>query len=186
MPRTLPGSASWQIAQPMTTALRQALDIGVVRIDASLRVVEANARAHALLGHRPDGLPGRSLMEAFMDPSVEGLAARAGKARSGSASAEIRSAGPDGPVLIGPSPGHRRWWHLARPRGRVRAASAPAHPDGVHRQPLARAADAAHHGQPPRRDVGARGGGCRRRDPREDARPDRARSRSRPVTSSRW
>ncbi len=79
--------------------LRQTLDVGVVRLDAALRVVEANPRAHELLGHRPDGLPGRSLMEAFLDPSVEGLAARAGKASSGSATAEIRSAGPDGPVL---------------------------------------------------------------------------------------
>jgi two-component system, OmpR family, phosphate regulon sensor histidine kinase PhoR len=80
-------------------ALRHALDVGIVRLDASLRVVDANPRAHELLGHRPSGLPGRSLMEAFMDPSVESLAARAGSAASGSASGEIRSAGPDGPVL---------------------------------------------------------------------------------------
>jgi two-component system phosphate regulon sensor histidine kinase PhoR len=38
-------------------------------------------------------------MEAFMDPAVEGLAGRAGTAISGSARAEIRPAGADGPVI---------------------------------------------------------------------------------------
>jgi two-component system, OmpR family, phosphate regulon sensor histidine kinase PhoR len=80
-------------------AFRQRLDVGVVRVDGSLRVVEANPRAHELLRHRPGALPGRSLMEAFMDPSVEGLVSRAAKAASGGSSAEIRAAGPDGPVL---------------------------------------------------------------------------------------
>jgi two-component system phosphate regulon sensor histidine kinase PhoR len=81
-------------------ALREGLQIGVIRIDTSLRIVDANARAHALLAHDAGNLHGRSLMEAFMDPSVEALASRATRATSGAARAEIRSAGADGQVLV--------------------------------------------------------------------------------------
>jgi two-component system phosphate regulon sensor histidine kinase PhoR len=79
-------------------ALRETLDAGVVRLDPARRVVDANARAHALLGHQPGSLIGRSLMEAFMDPAVEALVVQA--LDSGPATGEIRSAGPDGPVLV--------------------------------------------------------------------------------------
>ena len=79
-------------------ALHETLDAGVVRLDASLRIHDANARAHVLLGHQPGGLADRSVMEAFLDPAVERLARHALEA--GSASGEIRSAGPDGPALI--------------------------------------------------------------------------------------
>ena len=58
-------------------ALREGLDAGVVRLDGTLRVREANPRAHLLLGHAAGGLPDRSVMEAFMDPAVEALARRA-------------------------------------------------------------------------------------------------------------
>jgi two-component system phosphate regulon sensor histidine kinase PhoR len=78
--------------------LRDATEAGIVRLDAGLRIRDANTRAYALLGHQPGGLAGRSLMEAFLDPEVEGLAIRARE--RGSAAAEVRSAGPDGPVLI--------------------------------------------------------------------------------------
>jgi two-component system phosphate regulon sensor histidine kinase PhoR len=81
-------------------ALREGLQIGVIRLDTSLRIVDANARAHALLAHDAGNLHGRSLMEAFMDPSVEALASRATRATSGAARAEIRSAGADGQVLV--------------------------------------------------------------------------------------
>ena len=81
-------------------ALREGLDVGVIRIDPAQRIVEANARAHALLAHPHGNLAGRSLMEAFMDPSVEGLAARATMTRTGAARAEIRPAGADGPVIV--------------------------------------------------------------------------------------
>ena len=80
-------------------ALRDGLDFGVIRLDASNHIVEANPRAHALLAHQAPGLLGRTLMEAFMDPAVEGLAGRAGTAMSGSARVEIRPAGADGPVI---------------------------------------------------------------------------------------
>jgi two-component system phosphate regulon sensor histidine kinase PhoR len=81
-------------------ALRDGLPLGVVRLDDGLRVVEANARAHELLGHAPGGLVGRTVMEAFMDPAVESLAARARRAASTPSTAEIRPAGADGPVLV--------------------------------------------------------------------------------------
>ena len=81
-------------------ALREGLEIGVIRLDPALRIVEANARAHALLAHDVGNLHGRSLMQAFMDPSIEGLAAKASKATTGAARAEIRSRGADGSVLV--------------------------------------------------------------------------------------
>ncbi len=74
---------------------------------------------------------------------------------------------------------------LARPRGRLRAAPAPAHPDRVHRQPLARAADAAHDGRPAGRDAHPRGGRGRRRLPPRCA-IGSPRSRWRRAISSRW
>ena len=80
-------------------ALRDGLDLGVIRLDPSNHIVEANPRAHTLLAHPAPSLLGRTLMEAFMDPAVEGLAGRAGTAISGSARAEIRPAGADGPVI---------------------------------------------------------------------------------------
>jgi two-component system phosphate regulon sensor histidine kinase PhoR len=79
-------------------ALRESLESGLMRLDPALRVSEANGRAHALLGRTPGTLVGRSVMEAFMDPTVETLARTA--IDVGSATAEIRSAGPDGPALI--------------------------------------------------------------------------------------
>jgi len=79
-------------------ALLDALDAGVLRIDRGLHIVMANRRAQTLLGSE-SSLIGRSLMEAFMDPTVEGLAGQAWKAPTRTATGEIRSAGPDGPVL---------------------------------------------------------------------------------------
>jgi two-component system, OmpR family, phosphate regulon sensor histidine kinase PhoR len=79
-------------------ALREALDTGLIRLDPALRISEANGRAHALLGRATGSLVGRSVMEAFMDPAVEALAR--GAIDAGSTTAEIRSAGPDGPALI--------------------------------------------------------------------------------------
>ncbi len=79
-------------------ALHETLEAGVVRLDTTLRIRDANARAHVLLGHHAGGLADRSVMEAFLDPTVEGLARHA--LASGSATGEIRSAGPDGPALV--------------------------------------------------------------------------------------
>ncbi|HEV8282037.1 MAG TPA: ATP-binding protein [Candidatus Limnocylindrales bacterium] len=79
-------------------ALRETLDSGLIRLDPALHISEANGRAHALLGRASGTLVGRSVMEAFLDPTVETLARTAVDA--GSATGEIRSAGPDGPALI--------------------------------------------------------------------------------------
>ena len=79
-------------------AFRDALDSGLLRVDPTLRIGEANARAHTLLGRAAGRLVGRSLIEAFIDPGVEALARTA--IETGSATGETRSAGPDGPALI--------------------------------------------------------------------------------------
>jgi two-component system, OmpR family, phosphate regulon sensor histidine kinase PhoR len=79
-------------------SLREALDDGVMRVDAGMRVRAANRRAHAVLDRAAGTLVGRSLMEAFLDPSVEALAHTA--VESGSATGEIRLAGPDGPAVV--------------------------------------------------------------------------------------
>jgi two-component system phosphate regulon sensor histidine kinase PhoR len=78
--------------------VHEALDSGLLRLDESMRIREANARAHGLLGYQSGALVGRSIMEAFLDPTVEGLATDA--VQTGAATGEIRPAGPDGPVLV--------------------------------------------------------------------------------------
>lgn len=79
-------------------ALEATLAAGVLRVDDADRITEASDTAHALL-ERPSGaLVGRSLMEAFLDPAAEAAVATARDV--GSAIAEIRRAGPDGPALL--------------------------------------------------------------------------------------
>ena len=81
-------------------AASQRLDIvgpGVLRLDRDLRVVEANQPAHGLLGRPAGTLPGRTVMEAFLDRTVEATARAALDA--GTAATEIRQAGADGPTL---------------------------------------------------------------------------------------
>lgn len=57
--------------EPARDLLAELLPVGVVRFDATRRVVEANERAHALLDVAPGRLLGRSVMEAFLDARVE-------------------------------------------------------------------------------------------------------------------
>ena len=78
-------------------SLLQAMDGGVLRVDPGLRVVAANAAAHALLDRPPGSLVGRSLMEAFLDASVESMAHTA--LANGTARCEIRRVDADGPTL---------------------------------------------------------------------------------------
>ena len=78
-------------------SLLQALGSGVVRVDHGLRVIAANAAAHELLGRAPGTLVGRSLMEAFLDASVESMAHAA--LIQGTARSELRRADADGPML---------------------------------------------------------------------------------------
>ena len=80
-------------------ALLDALDEGVIRVDAANRVTEADRRAHLLLGHEPGALPGRTLMEAFMDPAVEALATRTRDGSTGPMTVELRPSGADGTVV---------------------------------------------------------------------------------------
>jgi two-component system phosphate regulon sensor histidine kinase PhoR len=78
-------------------SLLQALGSGIVRVDPGLRVIAANAAAHTLLGLAPGTLVGRSLMEAFLDASVESMAHVA--LVQGTARSELRGADADGAML---------------------------------------------------------------------------------------
>ncbi len=80
------------------TAFVDAMAQGVLFVDDRLRIVRANAAAHELLGKTATPLAGHSLIEAFLDTGVEGLARTA--MASGSASGEIAVAGADGPRLL--------------------------------------------------------------------------------------
>ena len=150
--------------------LIELIGIGIVRLDDDRRIELANAAAHAFLERPAGSLRGMGATGAFLDARIEAIVETARETGSASGEVRLRSGrpGPDGPgaALAGPRP-------VARPRGRLGAAPPPADPRRVHRQPLARAADAAHDGQPPRRDADPRGGRGRRGDPAQDARPDR-------------
>jgi two-component system phosphate regulon sensor histidine kinase PhoR len=96
--------------QAALDVLRATLGSGVIRLDRGLRILAATDRAHALLDRAPGTLIGRSVMEAFLDPSIEGLASRA--LRRGSASGEVRLTDADGPavaVRAARTPGETVW-----------------------------------------------------------------------------
>jgi two-component system phosphate regulon sensor histidine kinase PhoR len=76
----------------------RALDLGVMVVDDSLRIVVANPAAHRLLGVSQDTLPGRTLIGAFITVHAESLARTA--LAVGSATEEILVAGIDGPRLV--------------------------------------------------------------------------------------
>jgi two-component system phosphate regulon sensor histidine kinase PhoR len=57
--------------------LADQIGLGVVRVGPRLTVDRANQAAHALLGKRPGSLPGRSVMETFLDHRVEEVVASA-------------------------------------------------------------------------------------------------------------
>ncbi len=78
-------------------SLLQAFASGVVRVDHGLRVIAANSAAHTLLGLTPGTLVGRSLMEAFLDATVESMAHVA--LAQGTARIELRRTDADGPML---------------------------------------------------------------------------------------
>ena len=64
---------------PTAAALANELGLGIVAVSDDDRVVAANQAAHALLRARPASLPGKSVLEAFVDHRIEELirAARA-------------------------------------------------------------------------------------------------------------
>jgi two-component system phosphate regulon sensor histidine kinase PhoR len=80
-----------------TAGLGEAVGPGILTVDRMGRVVWANRAAATMLGRSPLGLRGRTVMEVFLDPVVEGVAASA--VEHGTASTEIRTAGPDGPTI---------------------------------------------------------------------------------------
>jgi two-component system phosphate regulon sensor histidine kinase PhoR len=78
--------------------LGDTLSAGVIRVDGERRIQVANVAAHELLGRAPGSLPGRSLMEAFLDADPEGITQEA--IESGASTGEVRLAGADGLALI--------------------------------------------------------------------------------------
>jgi two-component system phosphate regulon sensor histidine kinase PhoR len=79
-------------------AFLESLGQGVLTVADGSRIVAANQAAHALLDITPGTLIGRTLLEAFLDTSVEAVA-RAALA-SGSATGEVAVSGADGPRLV--------------------------------------------------------------------------------------
>ncbi|MEO5884272.1 MAG: ATP-binding protein [Candidatus Limnocylindrales bacterium] len=80
-----------------TTRLLDAVGPGVLTLDRNLRIIEANAAAHTLLERAPGALLGKTVMEAFLDTTVETTARTA--VDLGAATTEFRPGGADGPAL---------------------------------------------------------------------------------------
>ena len=78
-------------------ALIEALPVGILGVDAGLRITAANGAAHALLDREPPTLIGRTLIEAFIDTGVETLARTA--IGAGSSTGEVALGGADGAKL---------------------------------------------------------------------------------------
>ena len=77
--------------------LAEATSAGILAVDAGLRIRDANVAAQDLLDRPAGTLTDRSIMEAFLDPEAESIVRSA--IATGSASGEIRRAGPDGPAI---------------------------------------------------------------------------------------
>ena len=78
--------------------LADALDQGVLDVDPTLHVKRANPAAADMLGSSIDGLVGRSLIQVFLDPVAETVAA--GAMADGSAVGEARIADADGQKVV--------------------------------------------------------------------------------------
>jgi two-component system phosphate regulon sensor histidine kinase PhoR len=74
------------------------VDVGVVDLDAGLRVVFANAAAHAFVRRTPGTLLGLDPIEAFLDAQLATIARTA--LDQGSDAGEVQLGGADGPRLI--------------------------------------------------------------------------------------
>ena len=79
-------------------ALEALLPVGVLHLDAGRRIERASDRAHALLGAKPGRLPGRTVMEAFLDPRAEELID--GVPVGGSATGELRVGEGEPRILV--------------------------------------------------------------------------------------
>ena len=93
-------TAEWDAAQVERDrgALLDIIGIGIVRLDDDLRIDVANAVAHQFLGKAPGSLLGRSAIEAFIDPTIEGVAETAREL--GAANGELTLRREDGPTLV--------------------------------------------------------------------------------------
>ena len=91
-------TAEWDAAQVERDrgALLDIIGIGIVRLDDDLRIDVANAVAHQFLGKAPGSLLGRSAIEAFIDPTIEGVAETAREL--GAANGELTLRREDGPT----------------------------------------------------------------------------------------
>jgi two-component system phosphate regulon sensor histidine kinase PhoR len=72
---------------PAVDGIIDLLPVGVLQFDDRMHVRRANPRAHALLGAGPGWLPGRSVMEVFLDIRIEEVLA--GVTAGGTATTEI-------------------------------------------------------------------------------------------------
>ena len=93
-------AAEWELGQVVRdrAGLLEGIGVGIVRLDDTLVVDIANAAAHAFLGRPAGSLVGRTAIEAFIDPSIEGIARMARE--SGAASGECTLRHADGPTLV--------------------------------------------------------------------------------------
>ena len=81
-----------------TSRLIEAVGPGVLTIDRELRIVDANPAAHVLLDRGSGTLLGKTVMEGFLDATVESTARTA--LEVGAAATEFQRAGPDGPAIV--------------------------------------------------------------------------------------
>ena len=86
------------ISRDTAARLLETIGPGVLTVDRTLRIVEANPAAHGLLNRAAGSLLGKTVMEAFLDTTVEAAAQSA--LDIGAASTEIRQAGADGPAIV--------------------------------------------------------------------------------------
>ena len=92
------------------TSLADLTGAGIIRVDPRGVVELANGAAHTLLGRDPGALPGRTVVEVFLDRRVEQLIE--GARPDGSLTVEYRPGGADGPTLhvrARRSPGAGAW-----------------------------------------------------------------------------
>jgi two-component system phosphate regulon sensor histidine kinase PhoR len=86
-------AARWDAEQVIhdTGYLSELLTAGVVRLRDDLTVESANSAAHVMLERRPGTMVGRSALEAFVDPRIEGVARTAMEFGSANGELTVRS-----------------------------------------------------------------------------------------------
>ncbi len=87
-----------ELAVGALASLVEALPIGVLRVDDDLLVQSANRAADAIADRAPGSMVGRSVIEAFVEPRIEEIAAAAGSGVS--AGGEVRLAGSEARTLL--------------------------------------------------------------------------------------